>query len=273
MNPFTLRLCSSVVMADLATVLAMLALEVRSAEHPGLTKAREWLRPQAKIREDGIAIAPIQGFLAPKPDPFEMAYYGVEDSGSLVAMLAGLRANPNVRGVLLDLDTPGGVVTGGVEIADEVAKLRAKMPVVAWCGGVCASLGYYIAANASEIVTSRSAMVGSIGSVISWLDYGKAMEMAGVSARVFTNAEATLKTAGAQGVPLSDEQKAYIQARVDAAGKDFHRAIKAAGRELPDEAKTGRVYFGWEAKKSGLIDRVGDQSFALAVLRSAIRAG
>ena len=93
-----------------------------------------------------------------------------------------------------------------------------------------------------------------------------------ITQHVFTNSDATLKAAGSPGLPLSDSQKAYFQARVDAVGKDFQSAVQNARGPLPDSAKTGAVFFAAEAKKMGLIDRVGGESFALGVLKKEMRA-
>ena len=86
------------------------------------------------------------------------------------------------------------------------------------------------------------------------------------------SADATIKGAGSPGVPLTDQQKAYFQSRVDAAGKDFHQAVAKARGALPDAAKTGAVFYAGEAKGLGLIDRVGGHSFAVAALKKEMRA-
>jgi signal peptide peptidase SppA len=222
--------------------------------------------------DGGICSIPVEGVLARKPDPYEMAFCGVEDSGSILKLIADATADPAVRGILLNIDSPGGMVTGGLEIADAVAQASKTKAVVAYTGGMAASMGYYIASQASQIVASRSAVVGSIGCVISFFNYAKMLADAGITQHVFTNSDATLKAAGSPGIPLSDSQKAYFQGRVDAVGKDFQSAVQNARGPLPDTAKTGAVFFAAEAKKLGLIDRVGGESFALGVLKKEMRS-
>jgi ClpP class serine protease len=73
------------------------------------------------------------------------------------------------------------------------------------------------------------------------------------------------------GTALSDEQRAHIQERIQASFKDFKRAVKAARPRIEDTSMRGQVFSGIEAKAAGLVDRVGDLSFALSVLRSAIK--
>jgi signal peptide peptidase SppA len=274
MNPFHHRLATDIPLIEMGVLTAMISakFEPFAAEHPGMAQMRQKLKPQCTMLDGGICCIPVEGVLARKPDPYEMAFCGVEDSAAVQKLIEDATADPSVRGILLNVDSPGGMVTGGLEVADAVAKAGKSKAVVAYTGGMAASMGYYIASQASQVVATRSAVVGSIGCVISFFNYAKMLADAGITQHVFTNADATLKGAGAPGIALTDSQKAYFQARVDAAAKDFHSAVARTRGSLPDEAKTGAVFYAEEAKKMGLIDRVGSHSFALGVLKKEMRA-
>jgi ClpP class serine protease len=71
--------------------------------------------------------------------------------------------DPNARAVVLSFDTPGGEVTGVAELGDAIREARGKKAIVAYVGGVAASAGYWLAAQASEIVVAETAVLGSIG--------------------------------------------------------------------------------------------------------------
>lgn len=245
--------------------------DVQAAEHPYFKQAREILKPQLQVFGD-IAIAPIEGTLAYNPDVFEMVYMGVEDSRSVLAMLKTAESNPNVEGVLLRMDTPGGMMLGGPEISDQVEKLIAMgKPVVTHIGGIGASLGYLIAAPSSKIIANKSAMVGSIGVISSIPDYTEYLKSIGIKFDVFTNKEAKFKAAGAVGTSLNDDQRGYIQARVDSAFALFRDTVTANRPKVKAEAMQGQVFRGDEAIKAGLVDATGGEDFAIGVLRAEMK--
>jgi signal peptide peptidase SppA len=245
--------------------------EFLAAEHPRLKQFRELAKPTMSVNDEGVAVIPVNGMLARKPDVFEQLYGGVEDSTAVLDLVNTAATSPNIRGALLDMDSPGGFVNGGPEIADAVASLAKVKPVVAWTGGSMASLAYYIGSQANQVIASRSAQVGSIGVMAAIKDYSKLFESMGVKVELFKNKEAQFKGVGIPGTSMTDEQRAHIQEGVQASFRDFKRAVKGARPQASDEAMQGQVFTGTEAKKVGLIDRVGDRHFALSVLRSEMR--
>ena len=95
--------------------------EVHAAEHPYFKRLKEVCKPQMEMFGD-VAVVPVEGPLAYNPDAYEMAMLGVEDSRNVLSMIKTAGANPDVKGVLLRMDTPGGMMLGGPEIADGVAE-------------------------------------------------------------------------------------------------------------------------------------------------------
>lgn len=246
--------------------------EQQLAEPPIFKAVREKLRPQMAVRQDGIAIIPVEGVLARKPDVFEL-FYGVEDSSNILEMVETAHRDPNVKGVLLNVDSPGGFLTGGPEIADAVRATNKIKPVVSWVGGTMASLAYYIGSQASQVIASRSAQVGSIGVFTTHVDYTKHLETAGVKVEVIKNKEADFKAAGIMGTALTDEQRSYIQQRIQSSFWDFKNAVKRSRPQLDnDNSMRGQVLSGAEAKSAGLVDRLGDINFAVSVLHAEIRS-
>lgn len=250
----------------------LLSLEQRAAEHPFHSKLRQEVRPRATLTEDGIAILPVEGVLARKPDLFEILELGFEDTSEVLGMVETAASNPQVRGILLSVDSPGGFLTGGPEVADAVREALKSKPVVTWTGGTMASLAYWIGSQASTVVASRSAQVGSIGVYATHVDYSKVYERVGLNISVFKNKEADYKAAGVHGTALTEEQKAHIQDGVQKSFREFKRSVASARPQVAEEAMRGQVLYGSEAKGAGLVDRIGDQSFALGLLRSQIRA-
>lgn len=243
----------------------------QGGESPTQKYIREMLTPKMETTEDGLAVIPMHGPMAYAPDAWEMLFDGVEDTRVIHGLVNQAAASPMVRGVLLDLNTPGGSVMGGLDLADAIARMSKDKPVVAWTGGMAASLGYMMAAQADEIVTGRSAVVGSIGVIATYQDWTAFLQKYGVKIEVFTNKEATFKGAGAMGTSLNDAQREHIQARIDSVFADFKASVHAKRKQVSDASMRGQVMYGAEAMKAGLVDRIGDRDFAMSVLRQRIR--
>jgi signal peptide peptidase SppA len=268
MNPILKRFLSDIpFLSEGAAISLFQQLEPMLAEHPALTAFREKLKPNYTVA-GGVATIPVEGVLARKPDVFEMAFYGVEDSGNVLDMVQRAANDPEVKGILLAIDSPGGFLTGGPEVADAVS--AAGKPSVAWSGGMMASLAYWIGSQADEVIASRSALVGSIGVYAAFADYTKRAEAAGIKVEVFKNAEGTFKAAGLPGTSLTDAQRTHIQAGVQATFADFKSAVVSARPAIPAGAMQGQTFSGQWAKDAGLIDRIGDQAYAVGVLRGMI---
>jgi len=270
MNPFHRRLTTDIPMIEAATLEWMLSadLDVRSAEHPALANFRKQVQPQMELRGD-TAIIPIHGVLARRPDPFEQAFLGVEDSVAIYNLVTAAIANPDVHGLLLHLDSPGGMHTGGPEIADAI--WNSPKPVVAFGDGAMASLAYLIGSQADEIVTTTSTVVGSIGSFIAVPDFSRLFEANGVKMNVVRNDAGKFKGIGVHGAAVTEEQLAYLKDRAEASFQVFRKAVQRARPQVPADAMQGQWFSGAEGRKLGLVDRIGDMNFALSVLRSHIR--
>jgi signal peptide peptidase SppA len=239
------------------------------AEHPFLKDMRERAKPAMQMLSDGVAILPIRGVLARNPDPFEQLFGGVEDTSAVLSMVDGAAKNPNVKGMLLDFDSPGGFHTGGPEVADAIR--FAGKPTVAFSAGQCCSLAYWMGSQAGQIVASKSAQIGSIGAYTTFLDVSRMLEAMGAKLEVFKNKEGAFKAAGLPGTALTDEQRGFLQNQVQSLFNDFRSQVRSARPHVAEDAMRGQSFTGAEAKRVGLVDRVGDMNFALSCLRDAMK--
>lgn len=213
----------------------------------------------------------IAGSIAYAPDREEMFYYGVQDSRALVSMVEEATQTPSVKGGLVLMHTPGGMLLGGPEISDAVAAMvRSGKPVVTHVGGLGASLGYMIASQSTKIIANKSALVGSIGVISSVTDWSKYLENMGVKIEVFTNKEAKFKGAGAVGTSLNDDQRSQIQSQIDSAFSLFRGTVTKARPQVKAEAMQGQTFRGDEAQAMGLIDGIGSDRAAMAILQRLI---
>lgn len=185
-------------------------------------------------------------------------------SASTIRVRQELRRAANdtrVSAIILRIDSPGGSVSGTSDLADTVAWATKIKPVVAFGEDLVASAAMWVAAQCSSfVVNSRTASVGSIGTIIGLYDLSGKAAAEGIKAKVY--ATGPLKGAGFAGSAITPEQDAYFQNIVDATQEHFSNAV-AAGRELTreqvDELATGGVFSAEVALAAGLID--GIQSF------------
>lgn len=173
------------------------------------------------------------------------------------------------RGILLEVDSPGGTVVGTPEIADLVASKPVK--TVVYTEDMMASAAYYIGAGADAIVSSSSALVGSIGVYIPWMDRSAQYAQAGMKPDPIVNTGGDLKAMGFGGT-LTAAQRTHLQEAVDNDFAEFKRHVTTY-RALPDSAMRGQVMNGREAIASHLVDAIGDMDTAAAKLKSLMPAG
>lgn len=208
-----------------------------------------------------IAVVDLQGAIGPAIRPLEVA-----------RMLARLRDDRSVRGVVLNIDSPGGVATGADLVKRQVLRLREEKPVAAYIGGVGASGGYMIAAAARHVVALPSAIVGAIG-VISYRPVVyDALERVGVNMHVAKSGR--LKDMLSPFREETEEELAKEQHLLDSLYELFVGSVAEARSlavERVRELATGEVYPAADAVANGLIDGTGDLEDAVAW--TAERAG
>lgn len=244
---------------------------IMAAEHPAMSDLRARVETKATMLPGNIAVIPMKGVLAYDPHPVEMAFFGYEDSRTLLKLVTQATNSPEVAGVLLAIDSPGGFLTGGGDVAEAVRRLQTTKPTVAHIGGMGASMAYWIASQAGAVLASSSAQVGSIGVFSVSVDQTAAYRAAGIEVSVIRNTGGDLKAAGAYGTTMTEAQRVNVQEGVDAAFGQFKSAVKATRGDVPDAVMRGQIFTGRQAKTNGLIDAVGSQDYAISALRKMLR--
>ena len=229
-------------------------------------------QPEAEVQIDGnIAILPVKGVMTQAPSAFEKIMLGATDTDQITKSARQLAFDDSVEGVLLDIDSGGGSVAGVIEAANSIKSLAKKKPVVAYAGGVAASAAYWIASQADIIIATDSARLGSLGVYIPFVDASKAFSMEGLEVDVIKNAEGVHKGAGYYGTSLSEAQREQMQVEVQEIFDCFISDVKKGRKSLADNAAMGQTFMAKSAKGAGLVDVVGGEGDALAVLFAEIR--
>jgi len=167
----------------------------------------------------------------------------------------------SIKAIILHINTPGGGAAASQEIFEAVRRVRdvKKKRIVASIGSIGASGGYYIASGSSRIYANPSSIVGSIGVIAEWLNYGDLMKWAKL--KDVTLKAGSLKDAGSPSRDMTPEERAYLQSLIDDMHQQFIHDV-AEGRHLKEEQirpiANGRVWTGQQALPLKLIDQLAD---------------
>ncbi|MDL2279081.1 S49 family peptidase [Desulfovibrio sp. OttesenSCG-928-G11] len=219
--------------------------------------------------QSGVAVIPVHGAITRQT---EYAWWNgrpiSQGQDSLAAALAAALADPTVRAILLDVNSPGGTVPGTKELADAIAIAAATKPMAAYANGLMASAAMWLSAATGRIFAPVTATIGSVGVIMVHTDFSKLNERWGLSYTYITGGK--LKSAGNPDAPLSDEARALFQKQVT----EIHEIFKAdviSGLKITAPAAQwaeGQTMLAGEAKACGLVTTiVRDLDSAITLLR------
>jgi capsid assembly protease len=229
--------------------------EISAADREAyLLKAEQQQRYQ---QQGSIAVIPVFGVIAQRMSLMG-AISGGTSTEALTKQIQQAASDPSISSIILNFDTPGGAVSGTPEAFAAIMEARAQKPVIGFANALAASAGYWLISACSEIVSTPSGMVGSIGVLMMHEDVSAAAEKDGVKVTFITAGK--YKAEGNQFEPLSDEARANLQSKVDAAYSMFVKDI-AKGRgitsaQVKSDYGEGRVLMASDAKAAGMIDRI-----------------
>lgn len=220
------------------------------------------------VGTDGVAVIPMSGPLFKGGSKFSSA--STVDTRRAVRQA---RDDPDVRGILLHIDSPGGHVAGVQELADEVKATDKVKPVHAHLDDLGASAAYWVASQARHVTANATAQVGSIGVIAIVDDTSGAAELEGVKVHVVATAER--KGDFAPGVPVSDDALAALREEVADTHEHFLAAVSRGrgmrGKRL-EAVADGRTWIASKAYGLGLIDAVASEDGAFHGIVRAVDA-
>lgn len=200
-----------------------------------------------------IAVIYAEGNIVDGSDPEGVA------GDRFAKIIADVRADKDVKAVVLRVNSPGGSVMASEKIKAELDLLRENVPVIASYGDYAASGGYWISANCDYIFSNATTLTGSIGVFSMIPDIGGTIKN---KLHVTVTPVKSNDHADMLGMmrPLTPKEEAYMQASVERIYTKF-TSIVAEGRDMTveavDEIAQGRVWTGAEALEIGLVDQIG----------------
>lgn len=217
---------------------------------------------QSAVVRDGVAIIPVTGPIFRYANMFTRIS-GATSTQVLATDIQAALDNPQVRGIVLNVDSPGGEANGINELSDLIFAARSKKPIKAYIGGMAASGGYWIASAASEVIIDDTGMAGSIGAVVEIKlgddkESGKRYQ---IVSRNAPNKRPDLSTEGG---------RAKIAETIDALGDVFAakvaRNLGVDPEDVPAMGDHGGIKMGAAAVEAGLAHRLGSLESVIADL-------
>jgi protease-4 len=191
----------------------------------------------------------------------------ISDDRELLETLREFRDDRSVRGFVVSINSPGGVVAPSQSIYAALRELREEddRPVIASIRGIGASGGYYVALGADSIFAMPGSITGSIGVIMEFPDASELMSKVGVRMQTVQSAEH--KDVGSLFRPLNEGDRAILDTLVQDVYQQFVTVV-ASERRLPASEVTrladGRILSGRQALQNRLIDRLGSTEDAVA---------
>lgn len=212
-----------------------------------------------------VALIPLYGVVAPRVNLLS-DFSGGTTFEALHQQLDAAVANPEVKTIVFDVDSPGGNVAGATEFARAMLKARTQKPIIAQAQYLMASAANWVMSCATEIVAAPSARVGAIEVYALYDDISEALAKEGIKRTLV--AAGKFPPEGQDGGPLSDQFKAHLKSLCESFyGYQVADIAKGRGVKESDVRNgfgNGRVVTADEALALGMIDRIGTLDDTLA---------
>jgi signal peptide peptidase SppA len=221
---------------------------------------------------DGLAKITIKGPLVNIDDPM-LRYFGMTGYPEIRDALVAAVNDPEVKQILLDVDSGGGQVSGCDDTGNLIRAIHKVKPVTTY-SDTMASAAYWLGCSAGKVYSGKAALVGSIGVIATFKEYSKQNEMDGVTVSIIRAGKH--KALANRNEPLSKEGRAQIQALADAAYGVFVEHVAAMrGRPYEYTDKTmadGQEFIGQAAADVGLTDGITTFDAVVGGLKKKILA-
>jgi signal peptide peptidase SppA len=189
----------------------------------------------------GIALVSMSGAIV-KRAPDTLCGPPTIDLTAFDALLDDIAADSLISTLILDLNSPGGMMIGLQETAGRLRELSAQgIRTIAYTDYQMCSAAYYLAAACDEIYCAPTAIIGSIGVYCAGLDDSRAWEMEGME--LILAKSGNLKAMGHPGKAWSAEERQWLQTMADSSGAEFRNWVTSRRGAVPEEAMQGQYYF------------------------------
>lgn len=187
------------------------------------------------------------------------------NADAILKEIEAAQKDTKIKGVLLNINSPGGSVPPSIEIAYAIKTLKEQKPVVAYASGIMASGSYYSAIYADKIIANPGSIVGSIGVIMESANIEELLETIGIETQIVKQGK--YKEAGTPTRKWTEEERAELETLTKDTYDLFVKDVaEARGLEIKDSERyaDAHIFSAKRAKDAGLIDAVGVKSQAKA---------
>ncbi|MBT4290402.1 MAG: signal peptide peptidase SppA [Deltaproteobacteria bacterium] len=180
------------------------------------------------------------------------------ESETFIKKIRILENHPDIRGIVIHINSPGGAVAPSQEIYEEILRIRQKIPVYASLASVAASGGYYIAIAANKIYANSGSITGSIGVILQTYNIQKLMDKIGIYPEIIKSGE--IKDIGSSFRKMTLTEKKLLKSLITDTHQQFIEAVaknRPIDLELVKTLADGRIFTGNQAIQTKLIDQIG----------------
>ena len=204
--------------------------------------------PEVPTLPQGLKVLLPWGVLGRAWTECEKYYMDAVDVDSITEEIS---ETPEGSTVVLWFRSPGGITTGIPETAAALRQFSKSRRLIAFTDALCCSAAYWLAAQCESIHATPTADVGSIGVYVALYDFTEWMKQQGIALELFK--AGSMKGMGIEGNPLSDEEAAYLQERVDESYDQFIADV-TRNRAIEDSSMQGQSLRGKSALAANLAD-------------------
>lgn len=246
------------------SILLNISLLATSADYFATDgKVKEKYHSGSRTSEDKIAIIEASGTIMPP------------STEKIIAAIKKAKDDESVKGILLKIDSPGGMVTDSHQIYHQLELLRAKKPIYVLMEDIAASGGYYIAMGAGKegkIFAEPTTWTGSIGVILPHYQMEGLVDKLGIKVNPLKTGQ--YKDALSPFRPMTPEDEKLWTDIIDQAFQRFLGLIVENRKEMPMEKlkplAQGQVFTADDALKNGLVDQIGYEEDALSALKTQL---
>ena len=211
-----------------------------------------------------VALIPIDGIILGSDDS-EFLFESITSSLDAVELIEKADKNPNIKAIILEINSPGGSAVASEEIAKAVKKTNKT--TVAWIREVGASGAYWVASSSDYVIANRVSITGSIGVIASYLEFPGLLERYNVTYQRLVSGN--YKDIGSPYKEMTNEERVIFQRNLDEI-RDYFVSEVAKNRNLNkkdvDKIANGLFYLGTEAKELGLVDDLGGKDEVISYI-------